>query len=169
MSDTNPTPETVVLPTQTVVLPTQTFVDPDKFATLAAEKGLIVHTQSAWMKVFRSEDGSKGPRLYVANGKTCRAIAISAFEAPLSIASPAGKLAQGSVKQQMKLEGTEKEVLARFSDLIDCLISQPASPPPAKKEPKAKKTAAVEEPTTPETLPEPIKLVAGECPTVEQV
>jgi hypothetical protein len=159
MSDTN-------IP-EAVVLPTQTFLDPDKFAVRAAGHGLIVHTQSAWIKVFRAEDGSKGPRLYVANGRTCRQINIAAFEAPLSIASPAGAKAQGSVKQLMKLEGSEEEVLARFDSLVECLIAQPPCPPPAKAEPKAKKEPKSTE--TVEPLPEPIKLVAGESPTVEQV
>jgi hypothetical protein len=159
MSDTN-------IP-EAVVLPTQTFLDPDKFAVRAAGHGLIVQTQSAWIKIFRAGDGSKGPRLYVANGKTCRQINIASCEVPFHFASPAGAKAQGSVKQLMKLEGTEEEVLARFDSVIEHLLAQPPCPPVAKPEPKAKKEPKVTE--TVEPLPEPIKLVAGESPTVEQV
>lgn len=160
-TDTAVSSTTLVLPAATEP-PAQKFFDPELFAKAAMDAGFKTLTQSAWIKISRDGDHNKGPRLYVANGKTCRQVAISAFEAPLSLASPAGKLGQGNVKQVMKMEGTEEEVLARFNELLKVFSSLPVAPPPAKKEPK-KVEAKVEE----ASLPTPIQLVDGVAQVVE--
>ena len=112
----------------------QTFATREQYETLLALKGLPHTIQSGFIRV----EGAKGNRLYVAATKTVRRIDISGFEVSREIAKVPHVGVFGNVKQQMKMDGSSEDQLARFELLLGELIAQPAKVP-APKAPKAKK------------------------------
>ena len=114
--------------------PNVTYVPRELFENILAEHGLPTKVQSGFIRV----EGPKGNRLYVAATKKVGRIDISGFEvAHLGQVPHCGVF--GNVKQQMRMDGTEAEVLARFESLLRSLMTQPAKV----KAPKAPKAAKV--------------------------
>lgn len=129
--------------------------------------GLTWTEQSGYLKV----EPVANRRIYVASTKTVRRIDISGFEATHDIAREPKGGRFGRVNQQMHMEGTADEVLARFDALLEVLKAQtPDLPVPKAKAPKAPKAAAPEAegevPEAPTSSPadrlELIKRVAAE-------
>jgi len=112
----------------------QLFFARGQYELILNEKGVPYTEQSGFLRV----EGAKGNRLYVASTKTVRRIDISGFETDRDLAKSPHTGPFGNVKQQMRLDGDEGEVLFRFAELVDRLLAQPAKQP-AEKAPKAPK------------------------------
>jgi len=138
--------------------PNVTYVARTQFEDILTDMGLPTKIQSGFIRV----DGARGNRLYVAATKKVGRIDISGFEVDHLGQTPHCGIF-GNVKQQMRMSGTEEEVLARFTSLVKALLSQPAKvkaekPPKAKKVKGAKKVWGAK-PLTEEVSKEFAKLV----------
>lgn len=107
----------------------------EKFLAIVNARNLPVTAQSGFHKVH----GPKGSQLYIANTKVCYRIDISGFEAEPTIAKVPDQGKFGKVTGQLRFEGTEEEILARFTRLVDLLQAQPEQV----KQPKPPKAAPV--------------------------
>lgn len=113
----------------------------EQYEEIIARLGAFFIEQSGFLKV-----NQPGGKLYVAATKTVRRVDLSGFEHGL------GRLTKtphcgvfGKVRQQMRVDGTPAEQLARFEELLRHLMTLPA-PAPVAKAPKAPKAKAPEAP-----------------------
>ena len=114
--------------TTPVVLKTAAFPTKEQYLAILATAGLQHSLQSGFIKV----EGPKGNRLYVAATKTVRRVDISGFEVSFTIAKVPHCGPFGQVKQQMIVDGTVEEQLARFEKLLTELKAQSAKVPALK-------------------------------------
>jgi hypothetical protein len=129
-------PATVEVPKTVVVK--QEWMTREDVLGLISSKGLQILQQSGYFKV----EASKGNRVYVPVTKTVRKVFLSGFEVSMSLAEMPKNGAFGSVKQQMKVEGTKVQQLERLGQILDILIAQ--DPKTVKPSMKAKKVENVE-------------------------
>lgn len=108
-----------------------TYVDRSKFEALLVKHGFGVMIQSGFLRV----DGPRGNRIYVAATKRVGRVDISGFEVGPTVGKTPHMGVSGNVKQQLRMDGTEDEVLERFEKLLEELKTQTA------KEPKPKAAA----------------------------
>ena len=110
-----------------------TYVDASKFEALIAASGLPMTGQKGFVKV----SGPKGRQLYVAATKRVGRVDLSGFtvEGAGFQAPHCGEF--GNVKQQLRFDRPEAEILMDFAWLLEHL----AALPPVEKEPAAKKAA----------------------------
>lgn len=132
--------ETPVTETVKVETPKAKFAEQDAYLDILAKHIVPYSVQSGFIRV----EGPKGNRLYIANTKTVRRVDISGFEASWVIAKLPHCGPFGSVKQQMLMDGTPSEQLARFELLVETLLAQPAKEKAPKKEKVEEKVAASE-------------------------
>lgn len=99
-----------------------TYVVTEKFLELVKAANLSWLTQSGFHKV----EAAKGRRIYVAATKKCGRVDISNFEVEPTLGKVPEQGPFGKVKQQLRMEGTEDEVLTRFAQLLEVLKAQPA-------------------------------------------
>lgn len=113
------------------------YVAREKFEELLTKHGFTVTPQSGFLRV----DGPKGNRIYVAKTNRVGRVDISGFEVDPTIGKTPHMGVQGQVKQQLRMDGTEDEVLARFERLLEELKKQAAKvPAPKVAKPKAPTT-----------------------------
>ncbi len=113
-----------------------TYVASQKLLELLEAAGFTHIAQSGFLKV----EPVKGRRIYVANTKRVGRVDISGFEVDPSIGKTPEGGPFGAVKQQLRFDGTEDDVLTRFANLLTELSKQePVAPKPSA--PKAKKAA----------------------------
>lgn len=121
--------------TDTTTTPaTPKFATRDQYELAIQNAGLSFTEQSGFLKV----EAAKGRRVYVAATKTVRRIDLSGFELSSSLAKVPHCGIFGQVKQQMRLDGTPEEQVARFVEVLAELVKLPAVEK-APKPPKAKK------------------------------
>lgn len=110
------------------------FATRAQYEALIAELGLSYIEQSGFLKV----PGPKGYVLYVAATKTVRRIDVSGFEHGLGTLTKMPHCGVfGRVKQQIILDGTPDEQLARFRQVAEHMMTL-APQEPVAKAPKAK-------------------------------
>lgn len=98
------------------------FASKEAYLDILAKHMIPYKVQSGFLRI----DGPAGSRLYVANTKTVRRVDISGFETSWTIAKIPHCGPFGAVKQQLQMDGSVEEQLARFELLVHDLLSQPA-------------------------------------------
>jgi len=80
---------------------------------------LSVEEKAQWTKL----EGAKGRKVYLPKTKTVRRVDIAGFEVEPSMAMVPKQGVFGAVKQQLRLHGTEVDILNRFRKLLSTLVS----------------------------------------------
>lgn len=119
-----------------------TYVVSEKLLAALTTRSLTYIAQSGFLKV----EAAKGRLIYIANTKRVGRVDISGFEVSASIGKTPHCGPFGKVKQQLRMDGTEADVLARFELLLTELLAQP----PVVKEVKAKPAPKAKSPSSPE-------------------
>lgn len=117
-----------------------TYVDAAKFEALIVASGLPYSPQKGFVKV----SGAKGRNIYVAATKRVGRVDLSGFvmEGETVQAPHCGEF--GNVKQQLRFDLPEDEVLANFAALLEHLKSLPEVPAAERKPKAGPKTAAAQ-------------------------
>lgn len=105
-----------------------TYVPAGRIATLLSELGLTAKEQSGFLRL----DFAKGRRLYIANTKRVGRIDIAGAELSDTLAKPPHCGIFGAVKQQVRMDGTEQEVVDRVFDVIAEMQALPPIEKPVK-------------------------------------
>lgn len=119
-----------------------TYIPSEKLLAVLTTRNLVHSTQSGFLKV----EAAKGRLIYIANTKRVGRVDISGFEVSASIGKTPHCGPFGRVKQQLRMDGTEAEVLTRFEALLTELQAQP----PVVKEVKAPKVPKAKSEPSPE-------------------
>ena len=119
-----------------------TYIVAEKLLAALTTRNLTYIAQSGFLKV----EAAKGRLIYIASTKRVGRVDISGFEVSASIGKTPHCGPFGKVKQQLRMDGTEDEVLARFDLLLAELVAQP----PVVKEVKAKPAPKAKSPSSPE-------------------
>lgn len=116
-------------------------------AVLTSKSGLQFEEKKGWLKVM----GAKGRNIYVPQTKRVGRIDISGFEAEPTLAKVPHCGVFGNVKQQLRMDGDEAQILARLGLVIDLMLSLPARVKEVTV--RAKKPAAPVADSSPDSLP----------------
>ena len=105
-------------------------------ALASLPSGLTMTEKAAWTKIV----GPSGARIYVSRAKRVKQVDLSNFGKGLA-GTTRPKVPNGKVQAHLDFRGSDDEVMARFTGILEALAALPAPEPKAKKAAKPAPTA----------------------------
>lgn len=102
-----------------------TYIARTNYEQVLAEKNIPFTVKSGFIRAGALK--GRGPRVYVPTTKRVGVVYLSDWEAPLSIAQVPDCGQFSTVKQSMRMEGDESEVMFRFAQICDLMVEAQAA------------------------------------------